>query len=731
MTNRLFYIIAFIFVIIGSRTFAQHQWCGHDHHYHQLLESDPSLQKDVKKFLESIAMSAKDDEDDETIFIIPIVFHILHQYGTENISDAQIFDQVAILNRDYRKRNSDTIDIIPPFKDIADDARIEFRLANIDPQGNCTNGIDRIYTHEHTSGALFTHPNQWDRSRYLNIWVLSQMAGGVAGYSMYPTAVHGIERYWQDGVVILHNYIGSIGTSTPTNSRALTHEIGHWLSLAHPWGDSNAEGIGAGDCKITDDGVEDTPLTGGWNFCPPDPEMSKKCIDTIYENYQNYMDYSYCSNMFTKGQIKRMRAVLRADQAQRNQIHTIENLQFTGTETEIASTCAPIVDMNSNTQYTCVGENVNFYDRSYNGTVTTYLWEFEDATPETSMDANPIVIFNSPGKKTVKLTVGNSSGVRTKEYKNYISVQPASALVVGYRTFDLENSEQYDQLTYINDGDTYSEFIPTKIGHGSRNGLKLTNQKILRNVVPNSPESRYYMELGGQKDAIITPNFDLSGMANAFFSFSYSYAIRTSTVLPTDMTESIVISISKDCGKTWQPFINTIQNTIKQADLLTAGVTYSDNFAPSNNSDWKIYARLFNTNANDQKVSFKIEFTAADHSANLYIDNISVSVGEPIEPPELPLGLHDEFYIGNSLTLSPNPVAIGNDLHIEYIARNEPVTFTLRNLQGKTIASVERTEMNQFVSFGFPIDNNIAASYYILEVRSDSGVATRKIAITK
>jgi len=729
MMNRLIYIMTFIFMTIGLSAYAQQQnWCGHDHEYHKMLERDPSLKKDMDKFLHNIAMNAKDDED-TTVFIIPIVFHILHHYGTENISDAQIYDQVAILNRDYRKRNSDTIDIIPAFDTLATDARIEFRLANIDPQGNCTNGIDRIYTHEYTSGADFSYPNQWDRSRYLNVWVLSSMAGGVAGYSRYPTAVHGANVYWTDGVVILHSYIGSIGTSTPNNSRALTHEIGHWLSLAHPWGDSNAEGIGLGDCKLTDDGVEDTPLTGGWNFCPT-PEMSKKCIDTIYENYQNYMDYSYCSNMFTRGQVARIRAVLRADLAQRNKIHTEENLIFTGTDTELSSTCAPIVAMTANTRFTCVGENVNFTDRSYNGTVTSYLWEFEDATPATSTDANPAVVFNSPGNKTVKLTVGNSAGVRTKIFNKYIDVQPASASIVGYHTFDLETDDQYSQLKYFNDGDTYSEFVLASVGHGSRKSLKLTNQKDLSDAKPNSPEARYYLELGGQKDAIITPAFDLSGMSNAFFSFSYSYSIRTGIAQLADMTESIVITVSRDCGKTWTPFINSTQNTIKQSNLLTAGVSSSSDYAPKRNSDWKIYSRLFNTNANDNNIRFKIEFTSSDQSANLYIDNISVSPGEPVEPPEISLGLND-FYLQHSLMLSPNPVKSGGDLQIEYVAGNEPVTFTLRNLQGEYIASVERTEINQLVSFGFPINNRIAASYYLLEVRSQSGVAMHKIAVVR
>ena len=37
-----------------------------------------------------------------TIYTIPVVFHILHLGGPENISDAQVYDEMRILNEDYR-----------------------------------------------------------------------------------------------------------------------------------------------------------------------------------------------------------------------------------------------------------------------------------------------------------------------------------------------------------------------------------------------------------------------------------------------------------------------------------------------------------------------------------------------------------------------------------------------------------------------------------------------------
>ena len=78
--------------------------------------------------------------------IIPVVFHILTQGGVENISKEQVLDALSKLNEDFSNRNQDTLDIPIPFKNVRGNPKIEFRLARIDPKGNCTDGIERIYT---------------------------------------------------------------------------------------------------------------------------------------------------------------------------------------------------------------------------------------------------------------------------------------------------------------------------------------------------------------------------------------------------------------------------------------------------------------------------------------------------------------------------------------------------------------------------------------------------------
>src|SRR5688572_5122720 len=152
------------------------------------------------------------------MYTIPVVFHVLHLGGSENISNNQIIDAVNILTRDYNKLNADTNVVITQFKSLIGDAQIHFQLASKDPSGNCTNGIVR---HNDPKTDWVNNPSDciysWPRDKYLNIYVVRSIASGAAGYT-YPPG--GSPSIASDAIVILHDYVGSIGTSNVGVSRA-------------------------------------------------------------------------------------------------------------------------------------------------------------------------------------------------------------------------------------------------------------------------------------------------------------------------------------------------------------------------------------------------------------------------------------------------------------------------------------------------------------------------------
>lgn len=245
---------------------------------------------------------------------IQVVFHVLHQGGIENISDVQIIDAVRILNEDFNKRNADTVSVIPVFQNIIGNAGIEFQLATIDPQGNPTTGIDRIYTTFATPTNVDSfYLNQWDQSSYLNIWT-AKVGAVPAPNPLSPASADSFPE--KDGIIILPQYVGSIGTGLYALSRALTHQVGHFLNLMHPWGNTNDPGVTCGD-----DSVSDTPITKGFTYCAIDSNAAV-CTPGIIENAQNFMEYSYCSRMFTQGQVNRMKDCLNSSVGHRNNLRS-------------------------------------------------------------------------------------------------------------------------------------------------------------------------------------------------------------------------------------------------------------------------------------------------------------------------------------------------------------------------------------------------------------------------
>ena len=242
------------------------------------------------------------------VITIPVVVHVIHNTAVpqQNISDAQINSQIAVLNEDFRRTNADHVNVPSLFSSLKADSEIQFVLANTTPTGAATSGITRKASTRASWGTnndckrlSSGGVDPWDPSRYLNIWVCN-IGGGILGYAQFPGGAAAT-----DGVVVSPQYFGSStkGTgfylSAPFDrGRTATHEVGHWLNLRHIWGDANCG----------NDFVADTPTQQTSNGgCPAFPKPS--CGNTS-DMWMNYMDYTddRCMYMFSLGQKDRMRA---------------------------------------------------------------------------------------------------------------------------------------------------------------------------------------------------------------------------------------------------------------------------------------------------------------------------------------------------------------------------------------------------------------------------------------
>jgi len=343
-----------LFLVAITNSFAQqHRACGTDEMVQNAMLNDPKyvinraeLEQFTNQFIQNQSALKTSGV---VIYTIPVVFHVIHNYGSENISKAQILDAMVIFNKSFQNLWGDSLTVCSIFRPIIADVQVEFRLAQIDENGNCTDGITRTVSNfTYSANDNVKTLVQWPSNKYFNIWVVENIASGAAGYAYLPGAAANI-----DGVVMRSDYVGSIGTSNGSNytERSLVHEAGHWLNLSHTWGGTNNPGLPQ-NCS-DDDFVMDTPNTiGVANFSCDTTQVTCSTVD----NVQNYMDYASCHYMFTEGQKLRMHAALNASAGGRNNLHTQANLVSTGTENGFIPTpCAPIADFNKDVRYLCAG----------------------------------------------------------------------------------------------------------------------------------------------------------------------------------------------------------------------------------------------------------------------------------------------------------------------------------------------------------------------------------------
>ncbi|MBK6483774.1 MAG: T9SS type A sorting domain-containing protein [Chitinophagaceae bacterium] len=382
----------------------------------------------------------------DSVIIIPTVFHILTQGGAENISKSHVQLALQILNQDFNRQNPDTVDIPAAFHPLRGNPKVEFRLARIDPNGNCTDGIDRIYSP--LTGAFDNYmqmqPNfSWDHTRYLNIYVVtwidvygSPINFGASYIAPFDSGQNAAPNY--DALMVGYFVLGNGFNGVPPGNRGhtLSHEMGHNLSLNHVFG----SGAGCSD----DDDVDDTPLQDYQNFgCPTFPHIT--CANgPDGDMFNNYMDYSQCVNMFSEGQVNRLRTCL-ARNEWRNTLWAPENLSSTGVD-NTTPVCAntPIADFGygNYARWLCAGKPVQFYEAS-TWNPTAYHWKFMGGVPETSTDIFPSVVFADSGLHSVSLIVSNSYGTDTIE--KVIRIEPAE---VYYSSTDNSMTESFEDPVF-------------------------------------------------------------------------------------------------------------------------------------------------------------------------------------------------------------------------------------------------------------------------------------------
>jgi PKD repeat protein len=619
------------------------------------------------------------------VYTIPVVFHVIEEGGSENISDAQIFDEMRILNEDYAKLNPDTSAIVPSFLSVASGVGVQFKLAQKDPNGNCTNGIDRVYSSLTNAADDGSKLNDWPRNKYLNVWTVKTIGtAGVAGYAYLPAGAGSTV----DGVLILSNYIGSIGTGSVATSRALTHEIGHYLNLNHTWGGTNNPGVACGD-----DGVTDTPITMGHTSCTL---TDATCTPPIIENVQNYMEYAYCSNMFTAGQKNRMRSALTSGTSSRNNLWTAANLTATGVSTPAVLCAADFLTNSITSNVLCQGDSITFIDNSWNGNPTSWNWTFPGGTPASSTDSMPVVHYNTPGYYNVSLTVGNASGSVSTTKTNYIRVNPSTASYAS--TF---YSESFEGAAIPSADWQVNNLAPGGNTWTQTTAAAVTATHSVR-IVNNAAAD-------GSVDELISPSIDMTHIAGATPTLTFKLAYAQSS---TTTNDKLQVYVSTTCGKTW-----TLRLSLTGSALATAPVTTSS-FVPTA-SQWVQKSSNLTGFASQPNLYILFRFTS-NGGNNIYIDDINISGT---------VGFGDDLSNAINYNVYPNP-ADENTLVSFNLISPEKTSLKVYDVVGREISTLVNTQLGAG-EYTYPIADKatLSAGVYFVTLTAGDHTFTKKLIV--
>jgi len=629
--------------------------------------------------------------------VIPVVFHIIHDYNTGYISDEQVESAIENINLDFQKLNSDTIDIVSDFVDIAADLNLSFRLAQLDPQGNCTKGVTRTYSNlTHTAGENVKALIKWDPSKYLNVWIVETIASGAGGYSYLPGSAPGNDN--NAGILVINTQFGATGTSNGSgfSKHTLSHEIGHYLGLPHTWGGTNTPGL-PGNCN-SDDGIADTPECLGQSF---NCDLTIETCGSL-DNVQNFMCYAGCPNMFTEGQGDRVHYYLdnhTSGNAPRNGLWQQSNLVATGTnDGYLNQECTPIADIYADVTTTCVGDEILINGFAHNADSTNYNWTVTGSSTTTVSGSNIYATYSTPGIYPVTLEVSNSVGTATVNKTDYIIVRSNAnqETLPYYEAFEtaLDLNDPLNSSSWFTSSDYTETWEASTSGYNSANGYMA--------------RTKNFTDLGRTTLELPFIDFTNSQSGTKLF-FNYAYKQRNSLV-----EDKLMVYISKNCGKTWSK-----RKTINIEDLITSTGTQSSTWEPQSSSDWKQTSVGMTTVSGDAGIL--IRFVLEGENGNyLYIDGLEIH--------NFNVGIEETVLDENALDIYPNPITNESVIEINSeIGGNYQLSIT--NVLGQVVYNhanqIEQTK--QIIAVPTQLNNGM----YFINLNINGKHTTKKVQVQR
>jgi len=702
----------------------------------QILEYEQQIENQIKNNIGNIALGKTTlSPYDTTMFDVPVVVHVVHDYGAEYLADDDIYNAVAYWATIYVKQNADTSSVIDPFIPYIGNPRIRLHMATIDPNGQPTKSVVRHHSYLTGNADDQAKIGQWPPNKYINVWFIRQFgasATGAAAYAYYPAAAAGMPYY--DGVIGLYSYLNY--------DKAIPHEIGHVMNLQHPWGNTNAPAVACGD-----DLVDDTPPTMGHNptGCTAASLYDTVCAsgyvkvytsvlgtDSVVDypdttNAQNIMDYTYCQRMFTKGQVVRMRNALTNSVAGRNNLYTAANLAATGALAP-RQDLPPIADFSVEhatggglltDNRTCFmtfnnARSFSFRNRSWNDTVSDVSWSFSNGalTPTSTGMAVVTNQFSTPGWVTVSLIANSNAGSDTLVNANAVYAADTAAIPVsGYvQSFSSPAAiANWPMMNYFENQYKW-EFYTGASTDGDNTCIRYRSFDTTAKHVATPL---------GDHDDFYTPAFNFSGVSGPYYiNFQTAAAKASSAGLgwgTTAVGDSLEIDASTNGGVVWTKIAGF------KPSQLENNPTYGYEFVPTAAANWVGRAVSIPAVSFSAQTFFRFRYWPGNIGNDFYMDHMYLY--------PYPVGLDETNKTNTVIKLYPNPSTYGSNILFNS-GKDGAVSYVVKDVSGRVIyAAKKQYQANTVINEPISREVTQASGLYFVTVVIDGLANTEKLVV--
>lgn len=357
-----------------------------------------------------------------------------------------------------------------------------------------------------------------------------------------------------------------------------------------------------------------------------------------------------------------------------------------GTDTYVCIGCVmvgpsslPEIGFTNTSTAGCAGMVVQFNDTSLH-CPDAWDWAFSPSSVSflqgtSASSPNPVVRFDENTSYSLTLTVANHAGVSSVVYDNLVMV--GGLTMPFYETFDVTDFELAGWSVENPDGGRTWDIREMPQGNKSAwmNFFNYTNF--------------------AQRDYLVSPALNLSGLQNAWLSFEYAYAQRYF------QRDSLIVSISADCGNTWA---RIYANGPDGQGVFETALPTTTAFYPSTDEEWCRYGN-FGASCPEINISqyaglngVKIRFESFNQFGNnLYLANVSVSQIT---------GLKDSHEAG-LLEIVPNPAKGMIVLKVDSRLIGKRALIT--DLSGKRLADIQLNNQQTF----FDIEKLKSGIYFV------------------